>query len=762
MPEDSPVHNISFPANENDPHLKAFFTAIQDKIIPGSQFKKNETISWTAQDGTEFSIQFDRDIEIRVDSKHNKEDSARKKNDNNFEHRIHINLMSDTKKLQNSHNPVRERTGRITSTWTKENEQTITFHQGLREPDSEDKAKLKHSRFQKIMNDSSDHRKTANSELKILQQLGYARKELLTAGANIHLTMNKIGDQSVDDIVQNERSKNEKDDKNPNGKLSAAFFIALIQEMNDALIEMHQKGIIHNDIKSANLRVKTNPDGTFTILPIDFGSALPQRVPNTENKEPIGIKGTRQFVAPDVAKYYVTNNMSVNVMLDFGGVVYAVTPTLDIFSMGATLYYILMEKHLPRNKKNHEADLSGLTVEAIQARLEPCTKEQAEYINLLLRGMLSNNPDVRFNSQKIETILQLQQEKSRITYNQVNQPLQNNNEPLLYINFENAKNSTPLSTDVATTLYHFLLLKGSDSPEKLFRLEGKKNKNDDSIIHTFNDKKIAFSESILQIEGKYYLFKKQDDKLLGGSEHVKGYLLTHELVLDDASKLVQVKSLELEKPLILKIEEKSEPLDPKKPPVTGTIQVEAINPNVKVMETRAIKAKSLHIKKRTIMPHSEDFFSELNPIPDPQVSPPPFGRDVETTHTRADSTSNRPLPLLPSSLDKDQKRSERKKQSTTRRNSLTTASKIGLASGTAAGTALLVTGGALLPFMPPLGLAVLAVGAIVLGITTLSAAAAYQGAKRTVPEKEVPGNNDAAESNEGTPLLSVNRFSINN
>lgn len=99
-------------------------------------------------------------------------------------------------------------------------------------------------------------------------------------------------------------------------------FVALIAQAADGLEAIHAAGLVHCDIKPANLLIA--PDGTLKIA--DFGASA-TCAPNAAftKDSPSAPRGTLAFMAPELFRLDRESFM----------------PSSDIFSLGATLYWML-------------------------------------------------------------------------------------------------------------------------------------------------------------------------------------------------------------------------------------------------------------------------------------------------------------------------------------------------------------------------------------------------------------------------------------
>lgn len=102
------------------------------------------------------------------------------------------------------------------------------------------------------------------------------------------------------------------------GSLDVPATVAIVRQIADALDYAHAQGVIHRDVKPANLIVAS--DGTVQLT--DFGIARSADDPTTMTN-PGAVIGTLAYLAPEVIE---------------GS---AITPASDIYSLGAVTYQML-------------------------------------------------------------------------------------------------------------------------------------------------------------------------------------------------------------------------------------------------------------------------------------------------------------------------------------------------------------------------------------------------------------------------------------
>jgi serine/threonine-protein kinase len=92
---------------------------------------------------------------------------------------------------------------------------------------------------------------------------------------------------------------------------------------------MHQRGFVHADMKPSNMMV--NDDGTVKV--IDLGQACPV------GTKKVRVQGTPGYIAPEQAFKE------------------AITPSTDVYNLGATLHWVLVRSEIPCALPSGEASV---------------------------------------------------------------------------------------------------------------------------------------------------------------------------------------------------------------------------------------------------------------------------------------------------------------------------------------------------------------------------------------------------------------------
>lgn len=150
--------------------------------------------------------------------------------------------------------------------------------------------------------------------------------------------------------------------------------VLLVARVADALEYAHQAGVIHRDVKPANILVR--PDGTPVLT--DFGLAREQGLPSVSVTGEFA--GTPHYVSPEQA-------MAHRVQVDH---------RTDVFSLGATLYELLTLRHAFQGASSQEVFAKILTKEPAHPRR--LNRPLAPDLVTILFKSLEKDPDRRYST----------------------------------------------------------------------------------------------------------------------------------------------------------------------------------------------------------------------------------------------------------------------------------------------------------------------------------------------------------------------------
>ena len=157
-----------------------------------------------------------------------------------------------------------------------------------------------------------------------------------------------------------------------NSPLPIDLTLMILTQLSLALEHAHAKGVIHGDIKAANVLIT---DDEQAIKLADFGIA---QGPRSASKQPEKLFGTPRYVAPELLMGR------------------AATPQSDLYSVGVLLFEMLIGRS--PYKGSSAADVSQ---EVLQGSLDIGAEELEnipEDLGSVLRSLLARDPDDRYPS----------------------------------------------------------------------------------------------------------------------------------------------------------------------------------------------------------------------------------------------------------------------------------------------------------------------------------------------------------------------------
>jgi serine/threonine-protein kinase len=141
----------------------------------------------------------------------------------------------------------------------------------------------------------------------------------------------------------------------------------ICMEAAHGLQTMHQGGYVHADIKPNNILV--NDEGT-KIKIIDFGQSC--KIKTVKER----IQGTPDYIAPEQVKRQ------------------PITPATDVFNLGATIYWLLTNQHVPTKLPRGEHSVNIRTEERLKEPRE-LNKGVVPALNALVLDCIKHHPSQR-------------------------------------------------------------------------------------------------------------------------------------------------------------------------------------------------------------------------------------------------------------------------------------------------------------------------------------------------------------------------------
>ncbi|GAB2851328.1 hypothetical protein GCM10027074_17500 [Streptomyces deserti] len=152
----------------------------------------------------------------------------------------------------------------------------------------------------------------------------------------------------------------------------------------DALTAGHERGVMHRDVKPANILLAPDRTGApyGRVLLTDYGISVQPDAGETRYTMASVLIGTAGYLAPERAKGDPP------------------TPAADLFSLGCTLYYGV-EGRGPFERASHLAAITAAVME------EPRPPVRAGALEPVVRGLLARDPERRMTAAEAEAALSL-------------------------------------------------------------------------------------------------------------------------------------------------------------------------------------------------------------------------------------------------------------------------------------------------------------------------------------------------------------------
>ena len=239
--------------------------------------------------------------------------------------------------------------------------------------------------------------------------------DIFKENGTAYYVMDYIEGESLSDLVKRR------------GALPEEEAVTYIRAVAEALRYVHARSINHLDVKPGNIMVRTSDHHVFLL---DFGLSKQYDVAgNQTSSTPLGIS---HGYAP-IEQYSPEGIKSFS-------------PQTDIYSLGATLYYLITGKTPPSASELFASELSGFPTtlsatvrKAIQWAMEPQKKDRpqnvVEFLNLLLKYVEKTKNDeeqIKFSQQreKGKTIVHEETQNASINIGYRKEKRQNNEEQI--------------------------------------------------------------------------------------------------------------------------------------------------------------------------------------------------------------------------------------------------------------------------------------------------------------------------------------------
>lgn len=174
-------------------------------------------------------------------------------------------------------------------------------------------------------------------------------------------------------------------------KLSPWQKYSLMRTLTLALMNVHDAGIVHADMKPDNIMISCDSFGNCHLRLIDFDSGYFATNP-PKGKDDIG--GDIAYWAPEIIEKFEDESV-------------VMTKSIDTFALGLLLYYFWCGKlpETPEGKTNGQCVHEGKDVKIGDNDVPPALK-------MLIKGLTKRDPSQRLNCLQAYNVLGVQLEKS--------------------------------------------------------------------------------------------------------------------------------------------------------------------------------------------------------------------------------------------------------------------------------------------------------------------------------------------------------------
>jgi hypothetical protein len=234
----------------------------------------------------------------------------------------------------------------------------------------------------------SENREAVEREVSFLLNLQGA-KHVMGAKEVVYITQGDSGEVVYVAIVMNRADGNYFDCR---GRLSLHEKAEVLLGGARGILELHNKGLVHRDIKPDNILLKMSGDQVGAVWVADLGLTVEEEAITSE-----GAMGTCGYMAPEVMTLYKAQKES-------GLLEDSVRPgkSSDIYSMGLSIFSVLANQNgEKRLKKSQENFLLELVFTATKEDFLHLPSPLQKKLHSLINDCLKKDPIDRISSQEL-------------------------------------------------------------------------------------------------------------------------------------------------------------------------------------------------------------------------------------------------------------------------------------------------------------------------------------------------------------------------
>ena len=195
-------------------------------------------------------------------------------------------------------------------------------------------------------------------------------KDVVELADAVYIVMERIEGPDLLDLIR----------RQPDGRMAEQQARVYFRQILAALRHAHARGLLHCDLKPANVRLHEGRDGSYSAVVVDWGLAR-----RLNGKQPASLMmGTPAYASPEQLTGYSADQAWGRARLG---------PPADVWALGATLYEMLAG-HPPFGGDSHEALAANALALNYDARPDVLGVQAAQLVDSMLQVLPSDRAAV--------------------------------------------------------------------------------------------------------------------------------------------------------------------------------------------------------------------------------------------------------------------------------------------------------------------------------------------------------------------------------